>query len=242
MRYVIFSDIHGNALAFNSFLADIKNIEYDKLVFLGDFLGYYYAPEEIISYCIENEVICLLGNHDSYFLEMLAGSLKEEILVSRYGYSYTKAKETISDRSIKFLKSLQSFLFINDGLKNKIFFCHGSPLDTLNGRIYPDTDLNQFKNAVTDFSYVIFGHTHHKLLHTLGDTVFINPGSLGQQRDGLGCSYIFLDTTDKKINFRTISYDIYALEAMVDQYDNGNIRLKSVLRRAPVENKIKNGN
>ena len=75
------------------------------------------------------------------------------------------------------------------------------------------------------------------MLRMLGDTVFVNPGSLGQQRDGLGCSYILLDTTDKQVSFRTIAYDISALEALVDRYDAGNVRFTFVLRREPAKRK-----
>lgn len=226
MRYVIFSDIHGNVLAFNQFLKDIAHLNYDKLIFLGDFVGYYYEPETIIRYCIDHSITCLLGNHDAYFLKMLDGELSEDTLVTRYGSSYAHARETISPRSITFLRTLDSTA--QDG---SILFCHGSPLDPLNGRIYPDTDLVPFRDAVKNYTHVISGHTHHKMSRTLGSTIFLNPGSLGQQRDGRGCSYLLLDTNTNEASFKTVDYDIATLESEIDAYDGGNERLKSVLRR-----------
>lgn len=233
MKYVIFSDIHGNGLSFKAFLQDIKKYKYDQIIFLGDFIGYYYDAEEIISYCIDHQVKCLLGNHDSYFLAMLEGSIKEEALVARYGHSYTRAKEFISKRSLKFLESLKSSLAIDHGPEGKILFCHGSPTDPLNGRIYPDTDLAQFEDSVAGYSFVVSGHTHHKMQRYLGDTVFINPGSLGQQRDGLGCSYTLLSTADKYVEFKVVDYNISELESQIDKYDQGRQSLKEVLRRQP---------
>lgn len=231
MRYVIFSDIHGNGLSFDSFITEIVNIKYDQLVFLGDFVGYYYDSERIIRFCSENGVLCLLGNHDSYFLDMLDGRLGMNQLVSRYGHSYAHAKETILADSVDFLKSLQSRHIIAEPKMRRVLLCHGSPLDPLEGRIYPDTDILPFGNTVSAFDYVICGHTHHKMTRFLGDTVFLNPGSLGQQRDGRGCSYLILDTLAGEHSFHTVDYDIEMLERQIDRFDAGNDRLKQVLRR-----------
>lgn len=230
MKYLVFSDIHGNALAFREFLADIEKLQYDRLIFLGDFVGYYYASEEIIAYCRENKVTCVLGNHDDYFLKMLDGELQEELLVSRYGHSYSKARETVSKQSIEFLRSLESSLVLSES-ESRLLFCHGSPVDPLNGRVYPDTDLIQFEPLVAEYSHVILGNTHHKMIRQHKETVYLNPGSLGQQRDGRGCSYMLLDT-QKGADFKTVHYDIEALESQIDKYDHGNERLKSVLRRS----------
>ena len=230
MKYLVFSDIHGNAFAFREFLADIQGLEYDRLIFLGDFIGYYYDSEEIISYCRDNNITCVLGNHDDYFLKMLDDDLEEEFLVSRYGHSYSKARETVSKQNIEFLRSLPSSLVISEP-ESKLLFCHGSPADLLNGRVYPDTDLAQFEPLVAGYSHVILGNTHYKMSRKHKDTLYLNPGSLGQQRDGRGCSYMLLDTQNG-VDFRVVSYDIGALESQIDNYDNGNERLKSVLRKS----------
>ena len=234
VRYIIFSDIHGNNHAFEKFLEDIECIKYDRVIFLGDFIGYYYNPEAIIQVCIDKEFLCLLGNHDSYFIKMLDGEIDESSLVNRYGNSYARARETVSKRSISFLRSLNPSYFDREDLNCSIFFCHGSPLDPINGRIYPNSSLKRYCSSLSDISYVIFGHTHHKMLEEIDGITFINPGSLGQQRDGLGCSYVLLDTDLRHVVFNTIAYDIAALEKEIDRFDNGSARLKNVLRRLPI--------
>lgn len=231
MKYLIFSDIHGNASSFRQFLADVNKLQYDRIIFLGDFIGYYYDSEEIIRYCQNNNVTCLLGNHDNNFLRMLKGELEEDVMVAKYGSSYLRAKKTISKQSIEFLTSLKTSLVLTDEFSLKLFFCHGSPLDLLNGRVYPDTDLSQFESLVSGYSYVILGHTHHKMIRKHQDVIYLNPGSLGQQRDGQGCSFILLDT-QKGPNFKIVSYDIDRIESQIEQYDNGNMQLMSVLRRS----------
>jgi len=231
VKYLIFSDVHGNYFSFLRFLEDINSLSFDKIIFLGDFVGYYYEPEPIINYCIDNNVTCLLGNHDSYFLDMIDGKLKESYLVSKYGFSYSRAKETITDRSINFLRGLSPCLAHSPNNSTKIFFCHGSPNNHINGRIYPDTDLSSFEKLTTDFDYIVFGHTHHKMQKIYENTFFLNPGSLGQQRDGTGCSYMLLDTEIQKAEIRVIKFNIDLLDAQINFYDNGSERLKSVLRR-----------
>lgn len=233
MRYVIFSDIHGNGFSFQKFLEDIQELEYDEIVFLGDFVGYYYDSESIIAHCINNGIKCLLGNHDSYFLRMLDGDLDINDLVAKYGSSYAHAKNNITDKSIRFLRNLRPFFYENVPAFGAILFCHGSPIDYVEGRIYPDTPLDNFEPYVEGFRYVICGHTHHKMVRQLGTTTFLNPGSLGQQRDGKGCSYVVFDTDTNAYSFRTVNYDIDALESLVDSFDRGSERLKKVLRRTP---------
>lgn len=59
MKLLIFSDIHGNNHAFDAFVKSLstQNKQYE-LLFLGDFIGYYYGANEIISYCRENNISC----------------------------------------------------------------------------------------------------------------------------------------------------------------------------------------
>lgn len=231
MKLLFFSDIHGNNHAFDAF---INNLSTQKnqytLFFLGDFIGYYYGANEIISYCRENNISCILGNHDKYFLDILDGKLNLELYVKKYGHSYEIALNTISKENIIFLRQLDRNKTLTNANK-KVYICHGSPLNNLEGRIYPDTDLSIFEAAVEGFNYVVTGHTHHKMDRSYNSTIFLNPGSLGQQRDGKGCSYIILDLEKDLYSFHTINYSIASLESEVDLYDPGRAGFKDVLRR-----------
>ena len=107
MKLLIFSDIHGNNHAFDAFVKSLstQNKQYE-LLFLGDFIGYYYGSNEIISYCRENNISCILGNHDKYFLDILDGKLSLEKYVKKYGHSYEIALNTVSKENISFLRRL----------------------------------------------------------------------------------------------------------------------------------------
>ena len=231
MKVCFFADVHGNDLSFERFATALKlTNDVSEVFFLGDFIGYYYNPNDIITHCRLNHFQCILGNHDQTFLNIIDGKVKVEKMVERYGHSYLKAIKTISVENINFLRQLPKYMIVY--LENKrLLLCHGSPEDYLNGRIYPDTDLSGYMDLVKKYDYIVTGHTHHKLAKPLGTLLFLNPGSLGQQRDGLGCSYLILDLTKNSHNFHTVKYDITALERRIDRYDDGWVRLKEVLRR-----------
>lgn len=232
MKIIFFSDIHGNKYALTSFLKECKELKPDLIIFCGDVFGYYYYQNEIIDIFRKNSFITLLGNHDQYFLDILDGNIDSEHLISKYGNSYKDIKHKISDDNVNFIKTLKSkFELEIDGYKIGVF--HGSPTDYLNGRIYPDTEINTIKDY-TCYDYVILGHTHHKMEKKIGSTIILNPGSIGQQRDGKGCSYLVLDTKTGVYEFKLISFDIDKLIYDIDYYDQGNIKLKEVLFRKQI--------
>ncbi len=231
MKLLLFSDIHGNNYSFDSFISNVSKNKNDyQRIFLGDFVGYYYGANEIINYCRKNNILCILGNHDKYFLDVIDGKIDINYYIKKYGNSYQIALDTISQDNIDFLRQLDKNTTVSFDNK-KVYICHGSPLDNLEGRIYPDTDLTIFKELVKNYNYVINGHTHHKMARKMEETTFLNPGSLGQQRDAKGCSYMTLDLKKDIYEFYTVDYPIDKLEEEIDLYDSGRAGLKEVLRR-----------
>ncbi len=232
MKIVIFSDIHGNKYAFDTFLMDIKKIKYDKIVFCGDVFGYYYFTDEIAKTMIAEGITCLLGNHDKMLLDIADGKYSEEYirqLSEKYGSVYLNIKTDISDEAISHLRSLQTkYILAADGLK--IGFFHGTPDNPLDGRLYPDSEIIS-PQVYSEFDFVFLGHTHHKMVRNIGKTVVINPGSLGQQRDGCGCSYVIFDTALKKYDFHVVQYNRKVLTEDIKRYDGGNLKLTEVLFR-----------
>ena len=65
IKKVIISDIHGNYEALLSVNEDIQKAQVDKIICLGDFIGYGPQPEEVAQFLIENEIPCVLGNHEN---------------------------------------------------------------------------------------------------------------------------------------------------------------------------------
>lgn len=205
MKIIFFSDAHGNRYAVDRFFEDIKTTVYDMVIFGGDVFGYYYDQEYILNVLKKKNIHCLLGNHDRMFLDLMEGKRNESVLVKKYGNSYKDIELKISKENINFLYSLHSIYEVNIDDLN-LAFVHGSLDDALNGRIYPDTEIEDL-SAYEKFDFVFTGHTHHKMIKKLGNgCTIINAGSIGQQRDGKGCSYVIFDTMNRPWDFRVCEY------------------------------------
>ena len=206
MKICFFSDIHGNNTAFLKFLSCIENEGIDLMVCGGDVSGYYYESEKVISVLRKtNNLHCTLGNHDKLLLDALDGIVQEKDLINKYGNSYLDVKDTVSQESALWLRSLETcYRICIDGIN--IGFFHGGPDDHLNQRIYPDTEVQMIDN-IDQFNIVFCGHTHHKMILHNMNCIYINPGAIGQPRDGQGVSYIIFDTDKKNLDFCIFHYD-----------------------------------
>lgn len=229
MKIVFFSDIHGNKYVLRPFIESLKNDNPENVVFCGDIFGYYYHQNEIIDIFRQETFTVLLGNHDKNFLDIIDGKIDVSKLIHKYGNSYYNIEQRISDQNIEFLRKLKPcYEFQSDNCRIGVF--HGSPYDYLMGRVYPDTEIIQ-EERYSKYDFVILGHTHHKMVRRVGPTTILNPGSIGQQRDGKGCSYLVLNTADKSYQFKTINYDVSKLVKDIELYDSGKDELKEVLFR-----------
>lgn len=236
MVIIFFTDIHGNQFALHNFLEQISTINYDLLVFGGDVFGYYYGQNEIINSLRERNVRCLLGNHDKMFLDLLDGKIRERELITKYGDSYKNIENRISKDNIVFLRSLKSELSFKAGVLN-IYFAHGSRSNPLNGRIYPDYNILD-SDEFDGYDFAFLGHTHHYMDKKIGNCRVINPGSIGQQRDGLGCKYLVFDSSKKEISLKKIQFDIQSLVDEINMREHDEEmknRLISVLYRTKKE-------
>ena len=236
MKICFFSDIHGNGYAFDAFLKEMEERKPDKIIFGGDYAGYYYDADRIISKMRELRFTCVLGNHDKMLLEVLDGERDINPLIERYGSSYEMLVRKLLKENEQFLRRLPLFYEMEaDGVK--LGFFHGSPRDFLNDRIYPDTEITDSTEIALfeKYDYVFSGHTHHKLVKQFGKTIVINPGSAGQQRDGKGTSYVLFDTEKREWEICSFPYDIDSLEADIDsletEKEERKKKLKEVLRR-----------
>ncbi len=232
MKYVIFSDVHGNIDSFKRFLLEISQDPIDGVIFCGDIMGYYYHADEIISLIksLPNLVI-VLGNHDANYLYSIHNETLLNECIKKYGNSYNSK---LSKNNLQYLAQLpdKQTLSIN-GMHIGVF--HGTPFNHLNGRIYPDTSLTTDElESINDYDALFLGHTHYKMIKQIGDTYIVNPGSLGQPRDGKGFGYCIFDFDHMAGEFHNISIDISPILKEIDSNESSieNINyLKSVLER-----------
>ncbi len=235
MKLVVFSDIHGNALALESFVKELSNFSYDKIVFLGDIFGYYYEQEKCFDLLkkIPN-LIWLKGNHDGYAVKAYHDEVDSDKLIASYGHSYEGIRNRFTKNDIDFISDLpSSYVFEKEGKKIALF--HGRPEDSLEGRIYPDTPLTD--GEFGKYDTVFLGHTHCKMNRIIGKTKVISPGSLGQPRDGKGYGFLVYDMLSEECQFININVDNSILKSEIDRKDNGFQKMYDVLSRECIETK-----
>lgn len=214
MKILFISDVHGNFPALLS-LEKYFN-EVDKVVCLGDVVGYHCFVNEVVDFLIHYNVTCIQGNHDRYVFEGLEKQTKSINDSVRFGVEIAQRK--LTPKSKDWLQSLPtSYSFKVDNLS--ILCCHGSPWDVTNGYIYADSDLFP-KMADFAFDIIALGHTHRAYIKHIAEQIVFNPGSVGQARDteGKACAKI-LDTHTKELDVIQEPYDF--MSTLRDSISNG---------------------
>lgn len=222
MRYLIFSDIHGNLEALQAVLQDIKRKKIDYFLFLGDLVGYGASPNEVVQQVLSLKRLFLVrGNHDKAVCGL--DSIQTFNPIAAAAIEWTK--RALNKKYLQFLSGLAKSPLI---VHKNITICHGAPFDE-DYYIFGEFD------AVEAFSYFetplcFFGHTHFPFLYVEKDQTvegtfiqqnpfevklekgaryLINPGSVGQPRDrDPRAAYAIYDSRAQKIKFYRVEYDI----------------------------------
>jgi putative phosphoesterase len=197
MRAAIFSDIHSNPFALRAVLADIGKHQPDLILCAGDIFGYYPWAQQTFELLRPLCARTVLGNHDRLVLETL-GLVSEKPGGQRPSY-YEAAQLNgmeLSSEAREWLKHLPASLAVEAG-SWRIRMAHGTPENLLEGRFYPD-DTAQPAWLPAAKEILVLGHTHYPILRrTDGGGWLLNPGSVGQPRDGEPQpSWISLELTD----------------------------------------------
>lgn len=215
MKYAIFSDVHGNVFAFEQMLKELKMEDINGYICCGDIAGYYYDQDSIVAdlKTLENLLI-IKGNHDIYYDMAYKDKDKKIYFSKKYGNSYIldikrDVVEFINLLPIKIVTKIQGY---------KIGIFHGSPNDLTNGRIYPDYNVTD--DSFQQYDICFLGNTHYRMLKNIQETIVINPGSLGQPRDGKGFSYCIFDFNSLHCDFRTVEFNKDKLKEKVYNIEN----------------------
>ena len=220
MRMAVLSDIHGNLEALAQVLTDIEGSDIDRMVCLGDSIGYGPEPEEVVAMIHDRHIPSILGNHELAVID--------QDLLTWFNplarRSLLKTIEMLSEETIDFISKLKPFM-IFDGFR----FVHGYPPDSATIYLFQiaEDELRQtFKGMKEKICFV--GHTHRlEIIRFNGksitrspliqntvhlnstDRYIINIGSVGQPRDGDNhAKYVILDTEKNSVEVKFIPYDI----------------------------------
>lgn len=209
MRMAIVADIHSNVQALASVVSDIQKSEPDIVVCAGDIVGYGANPNEC---CRAAQRICthaIQGNHD---LSVLTGDTSG---MNRYAASAIEwTSRNIVAEPRKYLDELGRESRFKLG-EVRVSLHHGSVKDPLEYVYEEDVRDSLLTSAEADV--LILGHTHVPYVRKFRSGLVVNPGSVGQPRDGDNrASYALLDTDTKICEIHRVEYDIEkAYEAVV---------------------------
>lgn len=189
----VISDIHGNYPALYSVLTKLDELGCEKILVLGDVVGYYCMHNECIEELRKRDVIHLMGNHDYYLVNNVRcdrSSVVNECI--------NWQRKNISQENFKWLKS--SLMFWDDDI---ISARHAGWNDFIEEYV-EDFDFTSVKKC--NQKYFISGHTHVQTIKLDKEKVYFNPGSVGQPRDG--DSNAAFAVLDENVKLLRISYDI----------------------------------
>ncbi len=225
MKIIVYSDIHANAEAFVKVLSDIEGRHPDLLVSLGDVVGYGADPGRCIELVDGSSDIRIIGNHDLAASEETGGERFN--LTAALSIEWTR--NNLSDDHRSMLKEYNPVQTYDDCL-----FTHASPISPLDWE-YVYT-IGQAGSIFGEFRhrFIFVGHTHIPGVISFneedGATVetgtsiriepdkryLINPGSVGQPRDGKSeASYGSLDLDAGMIRIHRVEYDIHLAQSRI---------------------------
>lgn len=234
MRLAILSDIHANADALAATLEEARGHGAERLLLLGDYVGYHFHPERAIDLLLTWPHDAIRGNHDRMLLEAADDDEYAKIHISRYGPALERALRELGGDRLAWLRSLPDTLELRY-LGKKILLCHGSP-DDPDRYVYWNSPPEVLAKCLdVDADIVLLGHTHHPFV-SHGTPMLLNPGSVGQPRDlGGFASWCLFDLDRSTVSFRRTAYDVAAVAQDLVRYAPGRNRELEVLwRRNPV--------
>jgi putative phosphoesterase len=200
MRILLLADIHANWPA----LQAIQEA-HDVCLFLGDLVDYGLEPTPCIDWVRRHAHHAIRGNHDH-------GVAQHVHVSGRSGFKYLTGvtrpltQERLSPEDRRFLGALPvtRTVTIND---TRFLLAHATPRDPLDEYALPDKEFWSRRLQGVEANVVCVGHTHHPYVLEIDDKLVINPGSVGQPRDGdPRAAYALIE--DTRVELRRIEYPV----------------------------------
>lgn len=214
MRIGIISDVHSNQTALEAVLTDMPEVE--KIVSLGDVIGYGPRPKETAETVRQLSDISIRGNHEHYLENPI------ECKGNNGAYKGIKhAQSKLNDDLIRWLTSTP----MRHKVSNKLKIAHGHPSEQNPYRYIREHNVRSLVSRLKDAEYTILavGHSHIQFKRDLrkshdGAGIVVNPGSVGQPRDNdPRAGYAIVDTDPIDVSLHRVEYDV---ENTIRQVEN----------------------
>jgi predicted phosphodiesterase len=226
MRVAIVSDIHGNRQAFEAVLDAIEGSDCNEMWCLGDLVGYGADPDACVELARQHAAVCLAGNHDL----VVRGDLPLEQFSRGAALAARWTRDTITAGTRQYLDSLQPV-----NLDESVGLYHASPRDPVWEYVLSSLQADLCLDA-QEHRVCLIGHSHVALsfsrrpgeaasgqtreqgeeLELSSGEWLINPGSVGQPRDGdPRAAWLELDLDGGGAVYRRTDYDLEGAAAAI---------------------------
>ncbi len=216
----IIADVHSNAIALKEVLSVLESNGVEKILHAGDIVGYNPYPDETIRLFRKKKIISILGNHDR---ALITGDASGFNPYAAEALEWTR--NIILPDNVDYLRGLKNIESIT-AQGRRIVLVHGSPID-IEEYVYPDAAVPELLEVI-EGNVLVLGHTHIQFKKEYAQGIIINPGSVGQPRDGNpDAAFAILDTASGKVELKRVSYDI---EKVIEDMLAANLPEKLALR------------
>jgi diadenosine tetraphosphatase ApaH/serine/threonine PP2A family protein phosphatase len=227
MRYALFSDIHGNLEALQAVLEDISAESVDRLICLGDIVGYGASPNECVATVRDSGAEAIAGNHD----HAATGQLDIEYFNDYATSAILWTRQALSAEARQYLERLPLEI-VHPGIR----IAHASPHRPGEWEYVLSTQeaARQFELFTEPICFV--GHSHYPCLYRLdngrvremefpdneplvlpdGCRHLVNVGSVGQPRDNNPqAAWALYEPDDRRLTLRRIDYPVEKAQARI---------------------------
>ncbi len=229
MRYLILSDVHANLEALDAVLGAAPRGTWDRALVLGDLVGYGADPNEVIARVRELDPLAVIrGNHDKAACGVDDAAAFNHLARRAAEWTY----DTLTGEHRAWLRNLPAGPAVID---ETLEICHGAPFDE-DAYIFDGRDAARAFDTSTR-QLCLFGHTHLPVIFLHSEARFegtvpegeeftlpieagvrylVNPGSVGQPRDGdPRAAFAVYDGRDRSLRLRRVEYAVAAAQQKI---------------------------
>ncbi len=220
MRYAIISDVHANTDALDRVLADAATQGVERIVCLGDVVGYGPQPAEAVKRVRERCAITLAGNHD----DAVSGRGDADAFIDLAGDAVARHRDALAPDDLAWLKALPWSYKLEGAVA-----AHGDVCEPQKFYYVENADDATANFNATDAQLLFVGHTHVPVIFLTGRSgavyrvapqdftledgkrYIVNPGSVGYPRETDGrclSSYVVYDSTERTVSFRFLPFSV----------------------------------